>query len=165
LLLCGIWIIQVQKDFCSYQKNLNKGQNYPYISKCTIKHTDIMTKKIKKGLKEKLLSAAHDPRRNLLSALASGSRIEILRLLQEGEKRVCELVSRLNLDQSVVSRHLAILRDAGLVVSRREGLNVYCGVEDKRVFEILDLVSEILKSSWERKRKALESLIGKPLKG
>jgi len=124
-----------------------------------------MPKRLKKTFKEKLFREPHDPRKSLLSALASASRIEILKLLQEGEKRVGELVSRLNLDQSVVSRHLAILRDAGLVVSRREGLNVYCGIADKRVFEILDLVSEILKSSWEKKRKTLESLIGKPLKG
>ncbi len=124
-----------------------------------------MPKRLKKTFKRKLFREPHDPRKSLLSALASGSRIEILKLLQGGEKRVGELVSRLNLDQSVVSRHLAILRDAGLVISRREGLNVYCGVADRRVFEILDLVSEILKSSWERRKKALESLIGKSIKG
>jgi len=48
-------------------------------------------------------------------------------LLKEGELCVCDLVETLALSQSVVSRHLAYLRNNGLVSTRREGLLQYCG--------------------------------------
>lgn len=57
-------------------------------------------------------------------ALASPMRIRILRILEEGEKCNCELVPLLNLDPSVVSRHLAVLAQAGLVESRRDGVRI-----------------------------------------
>jgi len=57
-------------------------------------------------------------------ALASPVRIRILRILEEGEKCNCELVPLLNLDPSVVSRHLAVLAQAGLVESRRDGVRI-----------------------------------------
>lgn len=57
-------------------------------------------------------------------ALAHPARVEILRLLEEGERCGCEFVPLLGLDPSVVSRHLAILSRAGLVVSRRDGVRV-----------------------------------------
>ncbi len=51
-------------------------------------------------------------------------------LLKEGELCVCDLVETLALSQSVVSRHLAYLRNNGLVSTRREGVWVYYRVVD-----------------------------------
>ena len=51
-------------------------------------------------------------------------------LLKEGELCVCDLVETLELSQSVVSRHLAYLRNNGLVSTRREGVWVYYRIVD-----------------------------------
>jgi len=57
-------------------------------------------------------------------ALASPVRVRILKILEGGERCGCELVPLLELDPSVVSRHLAILSRAGLVESRRDGVRI-----------------------------------------
>jgi ArsR family transcriptional regulator len=61
----------------------------------------------------------------LFKALADGTRLRILALLQAGEICVCDIHGSLNLPQPTVSRHLAYLRKAGLVHGRREGLWVH----------------------------------------
>ena len=61
----------------------------------------------------------------LFKALADETRLRILNLLCRQEICVCQIVEALGLGQSKVSRHLAHLRNAGLVNDRREGLWMY----------------------------------------
>lgn len=57
----------------------------------------------------------------ILSALAEPTRLAAIRLLADGgEHCVCELMARLDATQSRMSRHMAVLRDAGLVSDRRD---------------------------------------------
>jgi DNA-binding transcriptional ArsR family regulator len=59
-----------------------------------------------------------------LKALCDSNRIRILEILAGGEHCVSELVERLVIDQPKVSHHLAILRSAGIVRSRRDGRHI-----------------------------------------
>ena len=61
----------------------------------------------------------------IFKTLADETRLRILALLTSGELCVCDLVAALELPQSTVSRHLATLRNAGLVVGRRQGVWMY----------------------------------------
>lgn len=61
----------------------------------------------------------------LFKALADETRLRILALLTRGELCVCELTTVLGVGQSKASRHLAVLRNAGLVTDRRQGVWVY----------------------------------------
>jgi DNA-binding transcriptional ArsR family regulator len=61
----------------------------------------------------------------LLKALGNEKRLQLLCLLVDGERSVGELNSRLDLSQSALSQHLALLRDEGLVGTRREAQAVY----------------------------------------
>jgi ArsR family transcriptional regulator len=58
---------------------------------------------------------------NIIKALGDETRLRILKLLLKGELCVCELEAALKLPQSKVSRHLTVLRTAGLVNDRRKG--------------------------------------------
>jgi ArsR family transcriptional regulator len=58
-------------------------------------------------------------------ALGDETRLRILESLIEGDRTVSELIDLLGIGQSLVSHHLRILRDAGLVIDRREGRWVY----------------------------------------
>ena len=63
---------------------------------------------------------------SLFSALANEIRLRCLLLLQQqGELCVCELTHALGLSQPMVSRHLAVLRDAGIVTDRRAAIWIY----------------------------------------
>ena len=73
----------------------------------------------------------------IAKALASPVRVRILRILEEGEWCGCELVPLLNLDPSVVSRHLAVLSRAGLVESRRDGVRVLWRMANPEISALL----------------------------
>ncbi|HQP29855.1 MAG TPA: metalloregulator ArsR/SmtB family transcription factor [Deltaproteobacteria bacterium] len=62
---------------------------------------------------------------SIFKALAHPDRIRIFEALAEGEKTVGEIVDMLGAKPAMTSRHLAVLRNAGLVSARKDGLNVY----------------------------------------
>lgn len=94
-----------------------------------------------------------------IKALAHPTRLAILSLLREGEVCVCDLEPALDLRQANISQHLAILRRANLVTSRRDGLRILYRVSDERVFEALDLLSSIARERLVEATEALTSLL------
>jgi DNA-binding transcriptional ArsR family regulator len=91
-----------------------------------------------------------------LHVLADPSRQAILDLLRDGERPVGELVARLDQSQPGVSRHLRVLRDAGLVESRPEG--------QRRVYRLcpeplqeLDAWLSAYRSLWTARLDQLEA--------
>ncbi len=95
---------------------------------------------------------------NLLSALGHANRLRILEFLKDGEKCNCDIYPQLNLEQSNLSRHMKILQEAGIVSARKKGLRVYYKVTDERIFQILDIVTEIVKSNLKRSLEFLDQL-------
>lgn len=76
----------------------------------------------------------------LLKALANEKRLMILCLLAEGERSVGELNTQLDLSQSALSQHLALLREDGLVTTRREAQTIFYGLGQgpaQRIIETL----------------------------
>jgi ArsR family transcriptional regulator len=67
----------------------------------------------------------------LFRALGDETRLRIVALLSHGELCVCHIESALDLNQSTASRHLGILRTAGVVDCRREGTWVYYRLTDQ----------------------------------
>jgi DNA-binding transcriptional ArsR family regulator len=81
----------------------------------------------------------------VFSALSDPIRLEILSFLREGEKCVCEIVPHLNLIQPLVSRHLRILKDAGIVRCRKDKTKRMYSVVDSRIYNVVDgLTSELV---------------------
>ena len=90
----------------------------------------------------------------IFHALADPIRLEILAFLRDGEKCVCEIVPHLNLIQPVVSRHLKILKDAGIVRCRKDGTKRMYSIVDDRIYNAVDdltpeLVSTLTKEIFE----------------
>jgi DNA-binding transcriptional ArsR family regulator len=78
-------------------------------------------------------------------ALSDPIRLEIVAYLRDGEKCVCEIVPHLNLIQPLVSRHLKILKDAGIVKCRKDGTKRMYAVVDNRIYNVIDtLTAELL---------------------
>lgn len=80
-------------------------------------------------------------------ALSDQIRLEILSYLRDGEKCVCEIVPHLKLVQSLVSRHLKILKDAGIVRGRKEGTKRMYSVVDPRIYKVVDALTPQLVGS------------------
>jgi DNA-binding transcriptional ArsR family regulator len=77
----------------------------------------------------------------LLKTLSHPTRLAVLEILREGEQCVCHMEAMLGLRQASLSQQLMVLREAGLVSVRRDGLNVYYRVLKHRVFEVLDALN------------------------
>jgi ArsR family transcriptional regulator len=71
-------------------------------------------------------------------------RIKILRLLCGGEQCVCEIEHELALPQNLVSHHLRVLREAGLVAARKEGQFVHYSRVEERIHELMLTLEELL---------------------
>jgi DNA-binding transcriptional ArsR family regulator len=79
----------------------------------------------------------------LLKALGNEQRLLILCHLLDGELSVGELNQRVDLSQSALSQHLALLRELGLVATRREAQNIYYSLPDGPVVRVMALLQEI----------------------
>ena len=84
--------------------------------------------------------------------LSDANRLLIINELGKGEVPVNELVRRLELKQSNVSKHLALMRERGLVVTRREGATIYYSLADKRISEAIRLLREAQVAQIERQQ-------------
>ena len=80
----------------------------------------------------------------IFHALSDPVRLDIIDFLRGEEKCVCEIVPYVDLIQPVVSRHLKILKDCGLLKYRKEGNRRLYSVTDHRIFEIIDAVGSDL---------------------
>ena len=80
----------------------------------------------------------------LIKAMAHPARLHILEILAHEECCVCHLTTVLCQRQAYVSQQLMILRDAKLVVDRREGVVVYYRLADPRVAEAITLTRQLL---------------------
>ena len=79
-------------------------------------------------------------------ALAHPLRERMLWMLGEGERCGCEFAPELGVDPSVVSRYLAVLERAGLVMSRREGVRVMWQLADPQLLEVLEQLAELTRA-------------------
>lgn len=79
----------------------------------------------------------------LLKALGNDKRLMLLCLLVEGERSVGELNARLELSQSALSQHLAVLREDGLVRTRREAQTIYYSLVEGPAQRIIDTLHGI----------------------
>ncbi len=84
----------------------------------------------------------------VFKALGHPTRLAMIEILaNEGEKCVCEIVARLDFDQSTISKHLAVLRRVGILDSRKEGPNVIYGLRLPCVHEFMKCVANIARGT------------------
>lgn len=81
---------------------------------------------------------------DICSALADPRRILILYMLSNEPKNVSEIAKELNISQPAASRHLSLLRERGILTSKREGQAVVYILQDNRIIEALDLLRGVL---------------------
>jgi len=77
----------------------------------------------------------------IFKALSDPVRLQIVEFLRNGEKCVCEIIPHVGLIQPVVSRHLKILKESGLLKDRKDGNRRLYSVTDNRFFLIIDGVN------------------------
>jgi ArsR family transcriptional regulator len=93
----------------------------------------------------------------VFNALSDSVRLEILEFLRDGEKCVCEITPHVGIVQPLVSRHLKILKDCGVVKHRKDGNRRLYSVTDQAIFRIIDLVTTDLAD--ELSKRVIEQIV------
>jgi ArsR family transcriptional regulator len=102
---------------------------------------------------------------NIFKALSDDTRLRVIKLLQERELCVCELMQVLDMSQPRISRHMSVLKNAGLVEDRREGKWVYYSLrketQDKEIKILLNVMvimandDAVVKADQKKLKKAV----------
>ena len=94
----------------------------------------------------------------IFNALADPSRRAIFESLTHGETAVRDLTARFEISQPAVSQHLAALRDAGLVIGRKEGRYVFYRVDPQGMKPLIDWIAHY-RAFWTEHVGRLEALL------
>jgi len=95
---------------------------------------------------------------DFLKALASPARLQIIELLKNKELPVGAVARKLGMEQSGLSKNLAILKQAGILISRQQKAAIYYTVADTQIFNVLRPIAEILRRKLNESRKVLSQL-------
>jgi len=88
-------------------------------------------------------------------------RVQIILILGYGEACVCHIEAVLGVRQAVISQHLMVLRDAGLVVANREGRNIFYRITNPALYPSVRQMAEASGTS----RESLDSYSRRPVEG
>jgi ArsR family transcriptional regulator len=90
----------------------------------------------------------------LYKALMHPTRLAILDILRSGEECVCHMETALGLRQANISQQLMLLREAGLIMDRRDGWNIFYQVVKPEIYQVIDAAALLVGDSQDEKLPA-----------
>ena len=115
----------------------------------TMQVRDSMAKPVKSGVDDQV----YEMQVRICKAFANSSRLRMLDLLARGERTVSDLQGELGITTANVSQHLAILKAAGVVTTRRDGKQIYCSLTIPEVKQACQLIRNVLRAQVRNERK------------
>ncbi len=94
----------------------------------------------------------------ICAGLADPNRILILYELSQSPRNVTELSTNLKMPQPLVSRHLKVLRERGMVAAARHGTVIEYTLADRRLVDALDLLRAVLRDVLSRRAELAEAI-------
>lgn len=89
----------------------------------------------------------YDSRARIIKAMSHGTRLFLVDELSRGERCVCELQELVGADMSTVSKHLAVLREAGIVKDEKRGNQVFYSLRCPCVLNFFACVESVMQTS------------------
>ena len=96
-----------------------------------------------------------EARAKIIKALAHATRLFIVDELSKGERCVCELTDMIGADISTVSKHLSVLKQAGIVDDEKRGLQVWYSLRVPCILNLFGCVEEVLKANVKQARQVV----------
>jgi DNA-binding transcriptional ArsR family regulator len=94
----------------------------------------------------------------ICGGLADPNRIMILYTLSQNPHNVTELCNELEMPQPLISRHLKVLRERGMVTTERRGTVIVYSLSDKRLIQALDLLRAVMHDNISKRAKLAHAL-------
>jgi len=89
----------------------------------------------------------------ICKAFAHPSRIHLLDLLGNGERASSELQEELNISKANLSQHLTLLKSAGIIVTRRDGKQIFCSLAMPQVKHACGIIRDVLRAQIKASAK------------
>ncbi len=89
---------------------------------------------------------------------SSPKRLEIINTLKDKEMSASELIDKIGLSKANLSQHMSILKLKGVIMSRREGVNIYYRITNPKIIQACHLMREVLLEQLQEKGKMVSSL-------
>ena len=93
----------------------------------------------------------------MCKVFSNSTRLEILNLLRDKELSVTELIKKTQLSQANISQHLSIMKSKGIVVSNRNGKNIYYKLTNPKIIKAFDIIRDILAEKLKKNGKMVKS--------
>jgi DNA-binding transcriptional ArsR family regulator len=139
------------------QNFIDRGKGI-YYSSIIYSFRNIITMQSRKKVNPRIDWAILEFKAEALKALAHPTRLAIVELLLDGEQCVCELIRALAMEQAIVSKHLQVLKGAGIVISTKKGLNVHYAIACPCIRDLVREISKTLKAIARRQHELLVKL-------
>lgn len=89
----------------------------------------------------------------ICQCLANPKRLEVINTLREKEMPVTEMAEKMGITKANLSQHLSIMKDKGILKSRREGVNIYYSLANPKVIQACDIMREVLFEHLKEREK------------
>lgn len=95
---------------------------------------------------------------DLCKIFSNAKRLEIINALKDKEMSAGELIEKIGVSKANLSQHMGVLRSKGVILTRRDGVNVYYRISNPKIVQACDLIREILLEQFQEKGKMVSSL-------
>src|SRR4030042_2463508 len=95
---------------------------------------------------------------DVCKVFSNAKRLEILNTLRDREMTASELIEKIGISKANLSQHMSILKSKGVVLARREGVNIYYCISNHKIIQACDLMREVLLEQLQEKGKMVTSL-------
>jgi DNA-binding transcriptional ArsR family regulator len=95
---------------------------------------------------------------DLCKIFSNAKRLEIIESLKDQEMSASELIARTGLSKANLSQHMSVLKLKGVILTRREGVNIYYRIANPKILEACHLIREILFEQFREKGKMVSGL-------
>ena len=95
---------------------------------------------------------------DVCKTLANAKRLEILNALRNKDMTVNELAERVGALKANISQHLAVMRQKGILATRRDGVNIYYRIANPKVIQACDIMREVLLEQLKKSEKLIKGI-------
>jgi len=111
--------------------------------------------------KEKVDPTVFQLHAEICKTLSNSTRLMILNSLRDGEKSVSDLAELIGVRQANISQHLAILRQRGIVTTRKQGANIYYSVANPKIINASDIIREVLMEQLAQRKELARKYVAR----
>ena len=94
---------------------------------------------------------------DLCKIFTNAKRLEIINTMKDKEMAAAELIETTGLSKANLSQHMSVLRLKGVILSRREGINIYYRIANPKIIQACHLMREVLLEQFQEKGKMVSS--------